>query len=127
LQALRPRFDSAEDRVLIEANIVRAAGGRRDREAFEEAWTNVENLLVLPQTAQRAAQALLSMARGATGLEEWERAEAAARSALERASLRGESQIVFEAESVLLSAQSHRTVAASTAAGQEELTEDAQV
>ena len=50
-------------------------------------------------------------ARGATGLGLWERAESAARSALERATLRGESQIVFEAESILRSVQSHQVVA----------------
>ena len=82
-------------------------------------------MLVLPQTRGRAAQALLNMARGATGVGQWDRAETAAQAALERASVRGESTIVFEAESVLLSVQSHRAVAAQS----EELSlpEDAQI
>jgi tetratricopeptide (TPR) repeat protein len=126
LQALLPRFEAAEDRVLILANITRAAGGQGEQALFREAWESTENLLVLPQTAKRAAQALLNLARGATGLGEWELAETAAQSALERATRRGESQIVFEAESVLLSAQSHHAIAASTET-EEALPEDAQI
>jgi tetratricopeptide (TPR) repeat protein len=126
LEALLPRFEAVEDRVLILANVARAAGGVGRKEAFETAWSGTENLLILPQTAARAAQALLNLSRGATGLGEWERAETAAQSALERASRRGEAQIVFEAESVLLSVQSHRAIAASTTA-EEALPEDAQI
>lgn len=123
LRALLPHFRTEDEQLLALANITRAAGGHRDEETFEQAWTDAENLAVLPQSASRAAQALLNMARGATGLAQWDRAETAARSALERAARRGESQIVFEAESVLLSVQSHRAVAATTEV--ETLSEDA--
>lgn len=125
LQALLPRFEPADERVLVLANIARAAGGVGERGVFEEAWTSAENLLVLPQTAARAAQTLLNLARGATGVSEWERAETAARSALERATLRGEAQIVFEAESVLLSAQAHRAATRAEVEVGEPLPEDA--
>lgn len=123
LQALRPHFKADDEQLLVLGNVARAAGGTGDTPTFEDAWSRAENLLVLPQTAARAAQAMLNMARGATGLAQWDRAEAAARSALERASRRGESQIVFEAESVLLSVQSHRAVASVSEV--ETLTEDA--
>lgn len=111
LQALMPHFVKPDERLLVLCNVSRAAGGQRDAVAFEDAWAAAENLLVLPQTANRAAQGLLNLARGATGLGLWDRAESAARSALERATLRGESQIVFEAESILRSVQSHQVVA----------------
>lgn len=125
LRALLPHFKVEDERLLALANITRAAGGKGDLCAFDEAWTGAENLLVLPQTASRAAQALLNMARGATAVSQWDRAETAARSAMEYASRRGESQIVFEAESVLLSVQSHRSVASLTEV--ETLTEDAEI
>src|SRR5690606_29184768 len=92
LQALRPRFESPDEQLLVQANVARAAGGLGNQELFEEAWSQAHCLMVLPQTSSRKAQALLNLARGATALAYWERAEAAARAALEQASMRGESQ-----------------------------------
>ncbi len=126
LQAMLPRFQAPDERLLVYANIARAAGGLRDVVAFEDAWAAADNLLILPQTASRKAQALLNLARGATGLSQWERAEAAAQEALEQATYRGESQIVFQAESVLLSVQLHRIADDKAVAGSQ-LPEDAQM
>lgn len=126
LEALLPRFDRPDEQLLVRANIARAAGGLKDEATFESSWRAAESLMILPQTAARRAQALLNLSRGATGVSQWERAELAARDALESASQRGESQVVFEAESVLLSAQVHRAVAATRTAG-EPLESDPQI
>lgn len=126
LLALLPRFNAPDERLLVHANIARAAGGLRDVVTFEDAWAAADSLMILPQTAPRKAQALLNLARGATGLSQWERAEAAAQEALEQATRRGESQIVFQAESVLLSAQLHR-VADDRAVNGVQLPEDTQM
>lgn len=127
LQALLPRFQSLDEQLLVQANVARAAGGLCEEAVFEEAWSAADNLLILPQTGSRKAQALLNMARGATGLSLWERAELAARTALEQATMRGESQIVFEAEAVLASVEAHRMAAAANQAAEETLPEDAQI
>ena len=118
LEALLPRFGQPDEQLLVQANIARAAGGLQDVTKFAVAWQAAENLLVLPQSAGRKPQALLNLSRGATGLAQWERAESTAREALNSAIQRGESQIVFEAESVLHSVQVHRVVAATRLAGE---------
>jgi len=127
LQALMPRFTSVDEQLLVQANVARAAGGLGQVELFEQAWNNAHNLMLLPQTAPRRAQALLNLARGATGLGLWDRAESAARAALEQATMRGEAQIVFEAEAVLSCAQTHHHAAASVSAPENQLPEDAEI
>lgn len=126
LQALLPRFAAPDEQLLVQANIARAAGGLNRVDIFEESWSAADNLMILPQVGSRKAQALLNMARGATGLSLWERAERAAREALAQATMRGESQIVFEAESVLQSVAAHRVATAQTEA-EEPLTEDSTI
>jgi tetratricopeptide (TPR) repeat protein len=125
LQALLPHFQKEDERLLVVCNICRAAGGKGEAAVYDQAWTDAENLLVLPQTAVRAAQGLLNLARGATGIGDWERASTAAQRALERATLRGESQIVFEAEAVLQSVECQQAVAALVE--EESLPEDAEI
>lgn len=112
LQALLPHFSSDDERMLALANIARAAGAVRNHETFEGAWAEAQSLASLRSTGSRAAQALLNLSRGAAGLSMWDRAEAAAQQALELATSRAESQIVFEAEAVLESVLTHRAVAA---------------
>lgn len=127
LQALLPRFESPDEHLLVQANIARAAGGLGESAAFEQAWAAADNLMILPQVGGRKAQALLNLARGATGVALWDRAESAARGALQQATLRGESQIVFEAESVLASVEAHRVATTEVAVAAEPLSGDAQI
>ena len=127
LQALQPRFAAPDEQLLVQANVARAAGGLGDGGVFEQAWSAADNLMILPQVGMRKAQALLNMARGATGLSRWDRAETAARGALEQATMRGESQIVFEAEAVLASVEAQRVVTTEVAVAEEPLAEDSQI
>lgn len=114
LAALLPRFDRPDEQLLVQANIARAAGGVGNADLFEHAWKAADNLMILPQTHARKAQALLNLARGATGVGEWGRAERAAEAAIEAAANRGEAQIVFQAEAVLMSARSQLAVASNS-------------
>src|SRR5690606_40403448 len=50
----------------------------------------------------------------ATGVGQWSRAESAAQAAIEAATSRGEAQILFQAEAVLMSARSQLAVASNS-------------
>jgi hypothetical protein len=109
LSSLAPLFQEA-DRFYPAANIVRAAGGVPDRPRFDQAWDEAEGLLEgMPRLAP-LGWAMLSMARGATGVGEWERARTMAEHALAVATETREGTLVFAAESVLAFAQSRRAV-----------------
>ena len=109
LRSLQPLLVEAE-RLLPAANLVRAAGGAGDRLAFEAGWADALALIDSAPAPDAVPSALLSIARGATGVGEWERAAEAAERALAAATAAGQAQNVFEAESVLAFVRSRRAV-----------------
>jgi tetratricopeptide (TPR) repeat protein len=98
------------DQLSAWGSIARATGGLGDRTGFREAWDACYDLLGSTSTAERAAEALLDMALGAASLGMWDKAEQAAREALETGSRRSEGRIRLSAEAVLDSVRHHRTV-----------------
>jgi tetratricopeptide (TPR) repeat protein len=105
-----PHFTQPHERLNSWGCIARAAGGAGDRAAFREAWDASYDLL--PSTVGHAgtAEVLLDMALGAASLGLWDKAEQAAREALELGSKRQEGRIRLSAEAVLDSVRHHRTV-----------------
>jgi tetratricopeptide (TPR) repeat protein len=102
------------DQLTIYGNIARAAGGMGDRDEFRQAWDACHDLLHDASVSDRAAQALLDLAHGAASLGLWDKAEAAAREALEVGSRRQEAKIRLSAEALMDSVRHHRAVATAT-------------
>jgi tetratricopeptide (TPR) repeat protein len=109
LTSLAPLFPE-EERLVIATNVVRAAGGLGDHEAFKSAWARAVPLLESFQTAGVAGEPLLALARGATGVGEWELARTMAERALASGTQSRNGKLIFEAESVLAFAQSRRAI-----------------
>jgi hypothetical protein len=105
LRVLLPHL-SGGTRMLGQANLARATGGSGDMEGFEQAWSEAQTLLRSHTQTRWAAQSLLNLARGASGLGLWDRAADAARQAIHLAAGNGENNVIFEAEAVLAYAQS---------------------
>ena len=99
-----------DERLLVAANLVRAAGGIADRNAYETAWARAVPLLEKLQSHGSIGISLLSLARGSTGVGEWERASTMAERALSVATANKNGALVFAAESVLAFAKSRRAV-----------------
>ncbi|HWK89273.1 MAG TPA: hypothetical protein VNP72_04735, partial [Longimicrobium sp.] len=110
LRSLLPHFAQPSLRVLVYGNLARAAGGLGDREAFRGAWDDAHDLLRESAADESAARVLLDLAHGASSLGLWDRAEAAARQALDIGTRRTEAKIRLSAEAVLDSIRHHRTV-----------------
>jgi hypothetical protein len=110
LRTLLPRLPHPCDQVVVLGSIARGAGGMGDREAFREAWDTCHDLLENPQVDERAAQGLLDLAHGAASLALWEKAELAAREAMEIGSRRQEGKIRLTAEALLESVRHHRVL-----------------
>jgi tetratricopeptide (TPR) repeat protein len=108
LRSLLPHLPQPADRLMVFGNIARAAGGLGDRETFREAWVECFDLLHNAAVDERAAQGLLDLAYGAASLGLWDKAEMAAREALEIGSRRQEAKIRLTAESVIESVRHHR-------------------
>jgi tetratricopeptide (TPR) repeat protein len=105
-EALLPHFTVAAERIVVLANIARAAGGAGARDVYRKAWTEVNRLARDPETVATLAPSMLDLARGAASLEEWDRAEQAAEQAFKVARERGEAQISLLAEDLLDSVRS---------------------
>lgn len=112
LRSLEPLFPDNE-RLTPAANLVRAAGGIADRKRFDEAWARAVPLLERFQTHGTVGFSLLSLARGATGVGEWELARTMAERALAVATETRNGTLVFAAESVLAFVRSQRAVESS--------------
>jgi hypothetical protein len=107
LQSLTPLFHG-EEKLLGTCNLVRAAGGVGNRQLFEISWGEAERLVTFATPNNSLAAGLLSLARGATGVAEWDRAEEAAERALEVATQTGSGDVIFQAEAALDFARSRR-------------------
>lgn len=92
-------------RMLALANLARASGVAGDIASFETAAHEAEVLLGPHAQTRWAAQSLLNIARGASGLALWDRAANSARQAIHLASESGQNNVIFEAEAVLGYAQ----------------------
>jgi tetratricopeptide (TPR) repeat protein len=110
LRSVLPHLPQASDRLMVVANIARAAGGLGDRETFRTAWEECYDLLRNASVDERAAQGFLDLAHGAASLNLWDKAEVAAREALEIGVRRSEAKIRLTAESLIDSVRHHRAV-----------------
>jgi tetratricopeptide (TPR) repeat protein len=100
-QALVHHLQRHEDRVFALSNMVRAAAGAGDRPLFEQTWDEVWGRMPRIQSLGIESVVLLTLARGAAMLGEWERAERAAELAMQGARERGQGKVLLEAEAVL--------------------------
>ncbi len=89
------------DRLLVLANIARAAGGTGDRPTVDAAVARIDNLIMDPQLRIAAGRALLEVARGYFALGSYDRAEVAALGSLASATEFREAKIQFAAESLI--------------------------
>jgi tetratricopeptide (TPR) repeat protein len=110
LRSVLPHHPQAYDRLMVLANIARAAGGLGERETFRQAWDECYDLIRNASVDERAAQAQLDLAYGAASLSLWDKAEAAAREAHETGVRRQEAQTRLTAESLIESVRHHRTL-----------------
>jgi tetratricopeptide (TPR) repeat protein len=105
-EALLPHFTATPERMVVLANIARAAGGAGLRDGFRKGWVEVNRLAREPETAGVLAGCMLDLARGAASLGEWDRAEQAAQQAVKVGTERGEAKVRFQAEELLESIRS---------------------
>lgn len=110
LRSTVPYFIQAHERLNPWAGIARASGGLGDRAAFREAWDAFYDLLPTVTVDEGVAQALLDVSMGASSLGMWDKAEQAAREALEIGMRRQEARVRLTAEAVLDSVRHHRAV-----------------
>lgn len=108
LEQLLPLFRRPVDRLLVLADVARAAGGLGRRDLFQQAWDESWEIMQSANADEAAARSLLDLAHGAASLGAWDRAERAAQAALDVATRRNEGKVRLTAESVLDSARHHR-------------------
>ncbi len=88
-------------RVLLFANLARAAAGARWVESFEGMWIEAWSLIRQQVTRQGHAAALVQLALGAGNLGQWERSAFAAAEALSVARERKESEAIIAAAAIV--------------------------
>jgi tetratricopeptide (TPR) repeat protein len=127
-RAVLPHLHNPGEHLLCAGNIGRAAGATGDRAGFEDAWEQVWAAQPEWEKLNRAPQALLELAHGASTLRDWVRAERAAESARDMGQRRGMASVGMEAEAVLDAARRKRGVEqpapAAAAAGAAEDTQE---
>jgi hypothetical protein len=102
-QAVLPLIPNPLERLFVQADIVRAAGGVGDLVTASAAAQQVDAALTKPDLEIGAARALLEVARGFFSLDLHDSAEDAARRALGAAIEHREAKVRFAAEAVLAS------------------------
>jgi tetratricopeptide (TPR) repeat protein len=107
-RAVIPHFHDPSERLICVANTGRAAGATGDRAGFDAAWEQVWAAQPQWDSLQWAPQALLELARGASTLRDWGRAERAAEAARDLGQRKSAGQVVIESESVLDGARRKR-------------------
>jgi tetratricopeptide (TPR) repeat protein len=115
-EALMPLLPEMVNQLRVRSHIIRAAGGANDRELFRKTWNEAMKLTREPEVLPVLANSLLEMARGATSMGEWDRAEQVAERAVAVATERNEPAVILRAESVLDSIRRGRTVERAIAA-----------
>lgn len=104
-----PLVRREDERLWVEADLMRAAAGVGDEPLALEMATRVREACHRPELAPAAARALLEIARGEVQLGRWREAEEAAAGALEQARKHREGRVGFAAEALLDSIRSDRT------------------
>ncbi|MDB4950526.1 MAG: hypothetical protein JWM27_3175 [Gemmatimonadetes bacterium] len=107
-QALLPHMTRLDERLVVLANVARAAAGAGERKLFEETWDEVWDGIARSDSLENGAQVLLELGHGAATLGEPERAERAAERALQVATGRGETRVQAAAEALLESVRRAR-------------------
>jgi hypothetical protein len=113
-QRIEPSVTEPRVRLMLTANIARAAAGVGNRELFRKAWTQVYRMVKDPELHGAVANSTLELALGAASLGEWDRAEQAGQEALDSAVRLGQSKVRFRAEALMESISSGRNAAART-------------
>jgi tetratricopeptide (TPR) repeat protein len=111
--AIPASYGGATEQLALHANRVRAAGAVGDRDLFEDSWAEADQFILRADTAQTAADALVSMTRGAQSIGDWSRAEEAGRRARELAKQRGEFEQLAEADALLEAITGRRRIVTS--------------
>jgi tetratricopeptide (TPR) repeat protein len=107
-RAVLPHLQRPQERLLAWSNIAEAAGGAGQAATMERAWSEVWRIIEEREDRERAAEALINVARGAAHLGEATRQEIAASYALTIAIRRKESQERILAERLVESARHGR-------------------
>lgn len=107
-QQLEPAATEPRARLLLTANIARAAAGVGNRELFRKAWTQVYRMTKDAELSAIVANVTLELALGAASLGEWDRAEQAGQDSLDAAVRQGQAKVRFRAESLLESIRGGR-------------------
>jgi tetratricopeptide (TPR) repeat protein len=115
-EALQPLFPELQNQLLVRAHVIRAAGGASDRERFRKTWNEAIKLTREPEVVPVLADSLLEMARGASSLGEWDRAEQVAERAVAIATERNEPTVLIRAEGILESIRNGRSAERAVAA-----------
>jgi tetratricopeptide (TPR) repeat protein len=115
-EALQPLFPEMKNQLLVRAHVIRAAGGAGDRERFRKTWNEAMKLTREADVVPVLADSLLEMARGASSLGEWDRAEQVAERAVAVATERNEPTVLIRAEGILESIRNGRSVERAVAA-----------
>jgi len=113
-QAVLPFVDHRVERVLVLADVARAAGGVGDAETADQAAESVYQSIAEPDLRLATGRALLEVARGYLSLGQIEKAERAALGAIAGANEFQENKVLFAAESVLSSIREGSVVARPT-------------
>jgi tetratricopeptide (TPR) repeat protein len=108
-QRLEPAATESRARILLTANVARAAAGVGNRELFRKAWTQVYRMTKDSELGGIVGNVTLELALGAAALGEWDRAEQAAQDSLESALKLGQAKVRFRAEALLDSIRGGRT------------------
>jgi tetratricopeptide (TPR) repeat protein len=121
LRSVLPHFSQPHERVTVLASIARAVGGMGDRAGFREAWDACYDLILGTPVDERTAEGLLDLSLGAASLGMWDKAEVAAREAMETGVRRSEGRIRLTAEAMLESVRHHRHIETRKASVQPEV------
>jgi tetratricopeptide (TPR) repeat protein len=116
LKAVLPYVTKKGERLVVLSNIARAAGASANRAELERVWPEAWDLAHDQALGEFAAEALMELARGAHGLKDYDRAEAAGRDALNLAETRREGRIVLAAEGFLQAVGLERSAVGNTSA-----------
>ena len=110
LRSTLQHLPAPADQLIVRSNVARVLGALGDREGFRAAWDECYELIHSAGVDERAPQGLLDLAHGAASLSLWDRAESAARQALEIGARRQEAQIHLTAEALIDSVRHHRVL-----------------
>jgi tetratricopeptide (TPR) repeat protein len=100
-QSLLPYVWEMPNRLLVSANLARAAAAAGWEEVFEKAWLDAWLLMGTSSSAEGHASALVQLSHGAASLNSWERASMAAERGLRIAADRREGKVLVMAEGML--------------------------